>query len=1610
MPHVFNNKVQLADGQNFSLKFNNIDNSKLDNSKCISGEFGMNTYVFYKNLFANTNNYYIDLSKINESFNDSNTSKNIGLAIFDQIVSDTILCVKTSPNIQIKYEQVQRRDPKIDIYDNFWCFAPVFDQDDQEYIINYTNTFTNTLFYRTTKYKNIEFTLKDTIYQPFNDISIAYLCEISPFYSVNKTPNAYYTSGSNIKNESLGLLVKNGKTYDFMQQYSIYSPAIDAVTNKPSVFIDINYAEDTVLDNPNKKLTSFYLYNYYWKQAQNIPLLSGTGLYYLFNCTIDNTNVLVSANLEQPENLSGQWYYHFGLCKYNIGKKLLNTMVNVTTINNNTQTIFVSPVQQRFTQTYKMNSITSGDVLGFADNHALIANSIGLSWPLFNSTNLSGYILNNDNICLNTYNDLEYLPYSLNRYTFNKIYFKQDQSNENNVLSSVLPSANIQLCNIKLITNDINEVLNSGFQITYNNGAVTKIVGKDLYDNISFPSIISNTFNLDEANSLTQALDNRECISAETSITGSFDNNYQNIYVFNINNLINVISDNNTLSSDINIKSIKLINQTTIKLNSESYLIGEILNNNILTEEILLSGIVPDSINNSIQIIRDKLTKFKNKFFILVNDNTLSTNTLYKYTELLNTNCTIYNTPQSQSNFDIDISNNSINYENTYLFKNLADLLLFYIYSKSYINFFMIKFNKLFNHISNYTNTGRTDIYNNTFLSSKKDLFVNAYTMYTLASYSNLNDPIIWKAFPYHNTEIDSEKMFQEQFTTIKKQSNNGTMYWAQSKNHSKIIGVDYPKRKVSDNNSYNEKYFKNFKNFVNTFNESNEDKYLLTQADKNYAKNYTCAMQKTLSLYRPFYIQFKNMFNILDWSINALTNIQTINDFADPTYKLPSSMNQIQGQFEAGFIRLNQIVYNKSNSNNAFSQQQCICINYNAYNKEFGWFYDNFSFDSIIDPNLDNLQTITLKNTKYQIASTLSAGLLQPSLTIFELLNLNKLLCTSFLTLNLSNINISLPYTLHKNSITVLSGHTYNIINNLTGYVSYILNSSQKIQYIPGNSNINLSGPSATISGNDNYNTHKIYNIQYSFYDKLQFNTIPEQVDGIYLAAIITDISNNSVFAPTLNLNNVKNIQLSKFLINAKAAFKDNSSLMQISNTMKIPDTCVDTSQMFMNCTSLENINEFEYGSSVSSTAYMFYNCVNLMYGIYNYDAVYNYSNIDQNLSLDFSLNDQYDFDNLPPVSADLYGQFYKQYIIPSSIVDCSYMYANCVHLLPPFSIEIGINVKNAAGLFMNCNSITDLTENIVFKTNTLTNCSYMFYGIRDTEIPHILSSIPNSVTDLSYIFADWIYNNEIPYYIRLTDNCTNADGMFKDNYIASAIITSNILQKFTTFQILPGVKSTNEMFSGCKNLYFDKNKIKWDTIISQVSSCNDMFRDCLLLDHIIPDCLPPGTVSCSGMFWNCEKITNIPNTFKLYDNIKNTNSMFKNCDSISGIPCWFTNKSKVKNVGSMFEGMLNIDSFPASYVLPKTVTNAEDMFKNCTNLVNLDLNKFLSAIIDREINISGMFMNCSLLTGTVNNDILSVLLSPQFTNKDYSRGIFAGCINLTNYIQMPEYLTTIG
>ena len=577
-----------------NISYNQLPLSADNNLSAYIYDLASECYNFYKNTYFalkdstteekdKTTNFYT--TTINAATNQGNKYKNnfiktynlqsnkqIGLAVFDKIVSDTILCVKTSENISIAYQNVDRSIPQMSQETNFWYLSGLSNKN-----IN------NFLFYTNVKYKDrwdYYNTLQNSDYKCLQDNAIAVACKSSISDITNTTPNSYFISGSP-SGTKMGIFnYSNSNGYNFIPSASFKSTQYIGLVCSPAFMFNISGTTNEIYNEIQQPTQPISIYNYYWKQntGEKIgTLLQNTGINYLWNGKYsDNSDdsSLIGFNPTPNKNkLSGQWYYHFGLSKYKIAKSLLTFLTVITDSINALPTYFYSPVQDRLQFKYNMgvignnvtgavspeydfdmfNEIQDGtltvtnpqqlsgylisadlnlnwysyvsagmDAFGVYDQHISLRRSKGLAWPLYDVTNVSGYILNELNEKV-----YDYIPSTLNRYNFDKIFFElPDGISE---ISSAIP----ELFNIKLITTNLDTNKFTTLTISGQTKQQQYPVS-GMYDKISYPSILSSKFILEE-----QLLHGQNYYN--TILQDLDDLNMTNIYVFNVNKFFNTI-------------------------------------------------------------------------------------------------------------------------------------------------------------------------------------------------------------------------------------------------------------------------------------------------------------------------------------------------------------------------------------------------------------------------------------------------------------------------------------------------------------------------------------------------------------------------------------------------------------------------------------------------------------------------------------------------------------------------------------------------------------------------------------------------------------------------------------------------------------------------------------------------------------------------------------------------------------------------------------------------------------------------------------------------------------------------------------------------------------
>ena len=183
---------------------------------------------------------------------------------------------------------------------------------------------------------------------------------------------------------------------------------------------------------------------------------------------------------------------------------------------------------------------------------------------------------------------------------------------------------------------------------------------------------------------------------------------------------------------------------------------------------------------------------------------------------------------------------------------------------------------------------------------------------------------------------------------------------------------------------------------------------------------------------------------------------------------------------------------------------------------------------------------------------------------------------------------------------------------------------------------------------------------------------------------------------------------------------------------------------------------------------------------------------------------------------------------------------------------IQISDSVTDCSRMFYNCSSLTAIPETLIIP-NSVTNCSSMFYNCSSlTAIPETFT-LGNSVNSCSQMFNGCSSLTAIPSTLTIPDSVTNC----------------------------------SNMFSGCSSLTTIPKTL---TIPNSVTNCSRMFSSCSSLTSDISNIWPStwnytGRINISYMFNSCSKIVGTVPADKLWNSGKtfNSSSCFTNCTSLT-------------------------------------------------------------------------------------------------------------------------------
>ena len=183
-----------------------------------------------------------------------------------------------------------------------------------------------------------------------------------------------------------------------------------------------------------------------------------------------------------------------------------------------------------------------------------------------------------------------------------------------------------------------------------------------------------------------------------------------------------------------------------------------------------------------------------------------------------------------------------------------------------------------------------------------------------------------------------------------------------------------------------------------------------------------------------------------------------------------------------------------------------------------------------------------------------------------------------------------------------------------------------------------------------------------------------------------------------------------------------------------------------------------------------------------------------------------------------------------------------------------------------------------------------------------------------------------------------------------------------------------------------------------SNVTSMSGMFYYCEKLTNLdISNFNTAKVIRMSKMFSFCLKLTSLDLSSFNTSNVTDMNAMFYNCVYLTNLDLSDFNTSNVTDMSAMFNGCLSLTNLDLSNFNTSNVTDMEFMFWGCSSLASLDLSNFDTAKVN---SMYAMFYDCRSLT----NLDLSDFNTSSATNMSY---MFADCSSLTS-LDLSNFNTT--
>ena len=470
------------------------------------------------------------------------------------------------------------------------------------------------------------------------------------------------------------------------------------------------------------------------------------------------------------------------------------------------------------------------------------------------------------------------------------------------------------------------------------------------------------------------------------------------------------------------------------------------------------------------------------------------------------------------------------------------------------------------------------------------------------------------------------------------------------------------------------------------------------------------------------------------------------------------------------------------------------------------------------------------------------------------------------------------------------------------------------------------------------------------------------------------------------------------------KQFFKGFSRMVAADVTGLNTSKCANMSQMFMDCSSLQQIEfsnlwDVSYCENMSS---MFENCTSLTM----VDLTGCFTTNERSRGQDVDMSRM--FFNCAKLQTMAFPDTYDCYYV----ANMSYMFYGCVALQSfnfPSSYTAD-SLQNISYMFYDCHNLAEVTmggPTSQYNTVYLNNMTYMFANCYILAEANMRAFDVSAVTDMQYMFSNCyaISNIDLSSWTLDADTAVKAGYMFSNCNNLTTVIVGETWD-------CTSMNTSNNMFTGCTSIkgasgvtlgstvnnsmaqyqtgYFSAKSrhgdVYWelngagDLVLSPVSGNTGTFSD--FADSA--NTTPPW-YSCAS---NVRTFSIAPNTTVVTTRNGTYANMFANCANLTSVDFTGIDTSlNISNTYRMFYNCGSIKTLDLSLINVSKSDSMEEMFAGCQALTELDLTTFN---IDSVGTMKRMFFDCQGLTGVTFAENASARLL------ETTESMFEQCYNL--------------